>query len=292
MPMKPFHRNNSPLSPRERVGVRGRLLTLACCALLSGALPAQAEISANHWAGSVIIGLDDSPCDSSRRGAIRYESVSNHHEFCDGTEWRKFVAASGSGDPSMPPADTGYFVLSAGTWNGNLGGRAGADSKCLSDLTTYDWLNKADAVSRGLLTSTKVKAFLCTNTTAASCNQALPLVTYTFAVSDSPAIGGATFTTDSDSRGPANTQNWTGVNYFGTDARYWSNRGNGSASLWPTGGQSIPGSQTCASGSAYDSNSSGWNGNTGNANSAGSNRWNDISFPCNTLQRLICMVHP
>lgn len=290
MPMKPFHRNNSPLSPRERVGVRGRLLTLSCCALLSGALPAQAEISANHWAGSVIIGLDDSPCDNSRRGAIRYESVSNYHEYCDGTQWKKFVASSSTGDPSIPPAGTGYFVLSNSTWDGNLGGLAGADAKCLSDLTGNDWLNKADAVARGLLTASNVRAFLCLH--AGTCRNTTPLATYTFAVSGNNALGGASFMTYSDSTGPGNNQNWTGTNYFGGNVEYWSARdpsnGTNTDKQW--------GSATCCGGALdcgdWTSSSSGVSGIVGISLHTDGGRWRSSQANCNVPKRLVCMVHP
>ncbi len=258
--------------------------------LLTVPIIVRAEISANHWAGSVIIGPDNALCNNVRRGAIRYESIKNFHEYCDGTEWKRFVSASDSGDPSTPAASTGYFVLSAGTWTGNLGGRAGADNLCLTDLTNNDWKNKTDAVSRGLLIPSRVKAFICTDTTTITCNNALPLTTYTFAVSGNSITGGASFVTDSNGRGPGNTQNWAGTNYFGTDARYWANRGAVSASLWADVGQTAPGSAAVCSGFSVSSPS--WNGNTGNANNTGSTRWDSILPHCGLAQHLICMVHP
>lgn len=250
--------------------------------------PAEAKISAHHGAGSVIIGPDDAPCDSSRRGAIRYESVNDYHEYCDGVEWRRFVAASGTGDLSTPAADTGYFVLSASTWVDNLGGRVGTNTRCLSDLTDNNWLNKDDAVARGLLIGSKVRGFICTGNTDISCNNALPLTTYTFAVSGLPTTGGAQFVTDSMGRGPHNTQNWGGTNYFGSDAFYWANRGAVSPDLWSTAG-AVEGAGTC---NGYSSSSTGSQGQTGNANNTGETRWNATPLNCSSAHHLICMVHP
>lgn len=249
-----------------------------------------AKISANHWAGSVIIGPDDAPCDNTRRGAIRYESVNDHHEYCDGAQWKKFVSSSDTGDISTPATGTGYFVLSAGVWNGNLGDRTGANAKCLSDLTSNDWLNKDDAVARGLLVASRVRAFLCISNTEVSCNNALPMTTYTFAVSGDPASGGASFTTDNQGRSPGNTQNWAGTNYFNGDARYWANRGSVSADLWSTAGAHTGGtSNTCG---AWSSNNPAGGGATGNTNNTGQYRWQSVAFNCSTTNHLICMVDP
>lgn len=180
------------------------------------------------------------------------------------------------------------MVLSAGTWNGNLGQIAGADAKCLSDLTGNDWLNKAYAVSRGLLISAKVKAFLCTSNSVASCNNALPHTTYTFAASGAPSTGGAQFVTDDAGRGPGNAQNWAGTNYFGGDARYWANRGTSTAELWAASGQASFG--TAAVCGQFDTTVG--NGNTGNANNANGLRWQSSTLPCSNAYHLICMVHP
>lgn len=247
------------------------------------AATAHAEISANFKAGAVVIGpADDGECVPAVEGALRWSSADKTHHMCDGTGWKKIIATTGVGDPSTPPAGTGYFVMSAGSWSGHLGNIAGADSKCLTDLTDNDWLNKADAVSRGLLNSTKVRAFLCDNNT---CINAVSGATYTFAVSGAPTIGGASFNIDMAGQGPGNTQIWSGTNYFGTAAEYWAGRATGSADLWPLN----PGS------SAHCSNwsqSSGYTGIYGLANTANAGRWNFSSMSCAAVKKLICLVHP
>lgn len=273
----------------------GMILALGMLAGFGGmSTPAQGEVSANHWAGSVIIGPDDEACDTSRRGAIRYNAATDRHEYCDGvSEWKAFLAISGGGgDPPVPPAGAGYFVLSFELWSGNLGGISGADAKCLEDLENNDWLNKADAVSRGLLVPSKVKAFLCKDNTSTSCNNVLPAVTYSFAVSGFPAYGGASFMVDETGQGPGNTQNWSGTNYFGMAVTYWMNRHTVSPSLWSIAGAAGTGtSSTCGAG-GFSSSSGSMGGAIGVSNNTGSGRWNSGTRPCADPAHLICMVHP
>jgi hypothetical protein len=150
-------------------------------------------------------------CDSTRIGAMRYDTSVNYMMVCTDTGWRPLSMSSGSGGgaPSTPPSGTGYFVVTYGTWNGNLGDLAGANSKCLSDLTTYNWLNKSDAVSRGILNATNVKAWIYAIKRYAN----LPLPSTTYTRSPHPgysSTGGATFITDSSYRLPSNAQDWSG----------------------------------------------------------------------------------
>lgn len=242
-----------------------------------------AQVSANFKAGAVVIGeADEGACIPAVEGALRWSSVDKTHHMCDGSSWKKIVASSAVGDPSLPPSSTGYFVLTAGQWNGNLGGVSGADAKCLTDLTDNNWLNKADAVSRGLLNSTKVRAFLCNS---ANCQNVLAGASYTFAVSDAPAIGGASFTADVTSRAPGNTQNWSGVNYFGTAAEYWTARDTGASDLWPT---VRDGSNRCSNWTE----SAGYTAGFGSANATNAARWASSSVSCAEVKKLICLVHP
>jgi hypothetical protein len=90
-------------------------------------------------------------CDATTKGAFRFDTDQNTMTMCDGTAWRLIVASADSGDTSTPNTGTGYFVLSNGTWNGNFPGLGGANANCLTDLQSNDWLNKADASSRGLI---------------------------------------------------------------------------------------------------------------------------------------------
>lgn len=250
--------------------------------LLLFAGTSHAEISANFKAGAVVVGpASDGECGPATEGALRWSSADKTHHMCDGDSWKRIIASGGAGNPSIPPTGAGYFVLSAGIWNGNLGGIVGADDKCLTDLTANDWLNKADAVSRGLLNGMNVRAFLCDNI----CQNVVAGVTYTFAVSGNPAMGGAEFTADMSARGPGNTQNWSGTNYFGTAAEYWSGRGAGSSALWA----SVP---------DLSSRCYGWSGTTGytsrygTANATDGQRWDASSAGCVAQKKLICLVQP
>lgn len=246
---------------------------------------AKAEVSANFKAGAVVIGpADEGECVPAIEGALRWSSVDKTHHMCDGSSWKRIIASGGAGAPSMPPTDTGYFVLSAGAWNGDLGGLSGADAKCLTDLTDNDWLNKADAVSRGLLNGTKVKAFLCSSST---CQNVIAGAHYTFAASGAPSIGGASFTADISSRGPGNTQNWSGVNYFGTAAEYWTGRAAGAADLWST---TEDGNNRCYGN--WSVGTSGYGGGYGVANAVNGARWQNGSAGCTAVKKIICLVHP
>jgi hypothetical protein len=177
----------------------------------------------------------------------------------------------------------GYFVISMNTTRGNLGGLAGANSFCLSDLTTYNWMGKPS----GTLNAAKVRAFLCDGTT---CQNPMPNQYYQFASSGAPADGGTIFKTDSSGRGPGDTMAWGGAAYFNAPSGYfWTNRAVGSATLWGTTPASASTSLTC----------NNWTTNTGSQSVGGdpsmtnSGRWNDtIPAACNTQWYLVCMVDP
>lgn len=49
-------------------------------------------LAADFGAGSVIIGEDTGVCNSSKEGAMRYNSASGLHQFCNGLGWMGFVA--------------------------------------------------------------------------------------------------------------------------------------------------------------------------------------------------------
>ena len=123
------------------------------------------------------------------------------YQFCNGTRW---VMAGIPTDQFATTLTTtgpyGYFVMSNGTWNGNLGDLSGADSKCLTDLTTNTgWKGYSDANVRGLLTSGNVHAFLCNGST---CNNLNASASYLFADANNSGNGGASFTTDGSGVGP------------------------------------------------------------------------------------------
>lgn len=73
---------------------------------LTFAVPSLAQISADFsgsGGGSVKLGYDSGNCDSSRAGAIRYNSAASCAEFCDGTGWTCPNSGGGCVAPSLCP---------------------------------------------------------------------------------------------------------------------------------------------------------------------------------------------
>jgi hypothetical protein len=133
---------------------------------------------------------------TGNEGDVKYNYGYHTLQFCNGTNWISAGAAAQT--PSYP---NGYFVLSGGTYNGALGNLSGADSTCLTDLTTNtSWKGYATAKSEGLLVSGNVHAFLCS---IFECNVLTPSTTYYFANASNASYGGASFTTDANGFGPA-----------------------------------------------------------------------------------------
>lgn len=242
-----------------------------------------------HVTGEAIIGPTTGiACSSTTQGGLRWSGAAGTFEMCDGTSWKLLVATGGTGTSSSPNAGTGYFVMSNGTWDGNLGDLAGANALCLSDLQSNNWLNKTDAASRGLLNSSHIQAFLCSDPV---CQTTLASTTYTFAASGSPATGGATFTADASGLGPGNTQNWSGANYFGSGYTYWTgnNGPSPSSTQWNPFASYYSGG--CGGGNSWNNNS-GYAGVAGNANGTSYDRWQASAVACTSTNHLICMVHP
>lgn len=77
-------------------------MVVALCVLATGPLQAQG-VSADFSDGSVVFGTDSTPCDPSLEGAIRYNSVSKLHQFCDGVDWTGFIAFAPSVTLAMIP---------------------------------------------------------------------------------------------------------------------------------------------------------------------------------------------
>jgi hypothetical protein len=223
---------------------------------------------------------------------IVYNADYHTMQFCNGTDWINMAKGSlvtQCSNASTPPTGTGYFVLTSGAWDGNLGGLSGADAKCLSDLTANDWMYKSDAQSRGLLDAAHVKAWLVAYNSA---NNAVAGVTYTFAVSGDATKGGATFVTDSNGLGPGNAQDWSGTNYFDGYKEYWTGRDTGdTATLWGTGWTGA-GTSLCYGGLDWDTNSSGVTGRQGISSATDKTRFNHSTPTCDQTRRLVCFVHP
>jgi hypothetical protein len=231
-------------------------------------------------------------CKAATTGAIRYNSATPRLEFCNGTAWQP-----------TNNAGKGYFVVSKTTWNGNLGGIDGANSKCLTELGTTNtgWLGYATANALGLLTAAHVKAWLCSSVNTyygvGVCQGLNPNTTYAFADANNVAHGGATFTTDGQGMGPGDSANWSGATYFGASYTYWTARlGNDGSNLWAS---NVSGSGAgfsegaCTNGTnSWTSSSSGDQGDDGASNNTGSGRWILASPACNTTLNLICTVNP
>lgn len=251
-------------------------------------IPVFAEISADFKPGGIIIGpAGDAECVAGTAGALRWNNTDKTHEMCDGAGWKKIIAQAGAGAPPLPPAGSGYFVVTSAQWDGNLGGLSGANAKCLADLTTHDWLGKGDAVANGQLDAGHVRAFLCAG--SGTCQSTYPNTTYYFAVSGAPTRGGASFTTDGAGRGPVNNVNWFGTNYFDGLKTYWANRNIDNTPVW-SAAASASSVLHC---STYSSASAADRGAIGESSNADGRRWNTGAgvISCDQTHRLICMVH-
>lgn len=243
-----------------------------------------------HVNGEAIIGNTSLACSGTTEGAQRYNSTDHVMEFCNGTTWTPFAQVQTTSGPTAP-AGSGYFVLTHTTWNGNLGGIAGADAKCLTELgTTYtSWRGYTTANSNGQITAGKVHAFLCDQN--GSCNNLMPLTTYYFAYANSGTPGGASFTTDATGLGPNDSAMWSAANYFSGTYTYWMNRQDDpGGGITPTKWVNDKGdSSDC---SLWTSSSSGGYGNYGDSGTNDALRWWGGSAGCNITRRLICFVNP
>lgn len=203
--------------------------------------------------------------------------------------------------------------MSSGTWNGNLGGLSGADSKCLTDLTNNDWMGKTDASNRGLVNSTHVRALLC-DSVGQICRTGTASQPYAYAVSGDTSKGGGIFTVNSSGYGPGYLAAWSGTTAFGGAYEYWTGIWAGNSSnapwddtLWTRGafycGSGNHSNGCSGTGSAWTSSSSSVRATTGLSSATDRSRWNknntggDCSdegnhATCDQALHLICMVNP
>jgi hypothetical protein len=224
-------------------------------------------------------------------GMLRYNSTLGKLEYYSGGAWLTFNA-------SGAPPGSGYFVLSTGTYTGDLGsaansggntGLAAGNAICLNELTTNTtWWGYASANAAGLLNSSHVFAFLCDGST---CNNLTASTNYYFAnVGDSTA-GGAYFTTNASGLGPNDSNRWISGNYWGgvgtigTSTTPWTGRGASTNTVW----LSTPSANTCTS---WTSSSSGVQGTISQPNFSEIHRWGSANTGCNSTLRLICYVNP
>ena len=255
--------------------------------------PAAAQVSGvaiNASTGVVLLGspAGAANCKAATTGAIRYNSTTPAIEFCNGTTWKQLYQVQ-STPVITAPAGSGYFVLTSGTYTGNLGGLAGANSTCLTELTTNTgWQGYSTANSNGQLIASKVKAFICTGTNGSNtCNNLMPLTTYYFANAGSGAAGGASFTTDSSGIGPNDNNDWAAANYFSGSYAYYSNRAQTSSTAWATTPYS-----SSAAGSCTDYTSTATSAVVGVAASTIASRWVAYGNGCSQSIYLICFVNP
>jgi hypothetical protein len=229
---------------------------------------------------------------------ILYNGNYHTYQFCNGTSWIPYggggsCALTSPGYNPTVPSGNGYFVMSKGTYNGNLGGRSGADATCLTELTTNTgWMGYSTANANGQLVAAKVHAFICDSST---CNSLMPLTTYYFANAGNSSAGGASFTTDVNGLGPNDSADWAAANYFSGTYSYWTTRGTNSNMQWNN--SSIVTSNFACS-ETWTLTAGGDTGSYGNSAFTTLSRWqvesNGSTAPaaCSLTENLICFVNP
>ena len=262
----------------------------AAVAVSAPALAATSGVGADHSKGILLFGDGLANCKTATKGAHPLQQRDPRRRLLQRVDVGKFYQAQSAASAAAATPGSGYFVLSHDTWTGNLGGLAGADAKCLSDLTTYTgWMGYATANSNGQLVAAKVHAFLIDGTYAAK--NLMPLATYYFANALDGSKGGASFTTDLALSGPGNASNWSGATFFGASYTYWTDRGNYSGNtLWDTAGYCC--GATVMACNNWASASNGYTGLVGISNSTTSTRWNSTTPTCDNSYHLTCFVDP
>ena len=177
----------------------------------------------------------------------------------------------GPGGMATDALPIGYAVRTETKYNANLGGLAGADAKCLAELQNMPWNGKADAIQRGILTSSNVRAFLCDQT---ECRKFKAFTRY-----------GATRTqTLSGSINYADTGS-TEVRNLSTN-NYLVNTNIGNGTYW-TGGDSPSGQgDRCQNWTSTGSAETYYGGNGAPV------YFYDWYTACSSNLSLVCLVHP
>jgi hypothetical protein len=231
---------------------------------------------------------------AGKEADIKYNSAYHTYQFCNGTNWIAYQWGTTflyqvANNPTIP-GGSGFFVLSYGTYTGNLGGRSGANSTCLTDLTTNTgWQGYSTANANGQLISAKVFAYLCDNSTCTNFNAS---TNYYFANAINSTAGGAYFTSNSSGYGFGDNATWGAANYFGGTYNFWTGRIENTSSTTTA---------NAAAGTACSSWSTASSGNTGEFGYSttngvyrwgGGNSYGDITQTCNNSYHLICFVNP
>lgn len=214
--------------------------------------------------------------------AAGYESVPG--AFYSGGNAHNICCPGGSASSDALPK--GYFVQTFGEYGGDLGGMAGADEKCLTELTNYPWKGKADAQEREILDTDHVEAWLCDDS---SCNNFKSFSSYEFAHVGYIERGGAEITTGLDGVGFTGNNSWNGSSYFYDGGYYWTGRNSG----YPSAGSGYiqinsQSGSTCSNWTTTASSS----GVMGYGSSANTDRWYHSANNCSSERKLICLVHP
>jgi hypothetical protein len=254
---------------------KSHLCNIALTLVLIIAMPGAAKAACSNPTGA--------------EGDLIYNSTHHMMQFCDDTDWIAMAGTSScSTPPSGPTASDGYFVLAANATDGSMGGLAGANAICLTELTNSDWKNKATAIANGQLVAGKVRAFLCDGTT---CQNGQPNTTYYFASTYDVDTGGATMTTDASGYGPGDNEMWATVSRFGSNdtgasSGFWTGRAASGWATWPN--------------SSHASRCTGWTSTSGNGGpgqiqfyDGGSGRWaRSWVEGCGSVLHLVCFVDP
>lgn len=168
---------------------------------------------------------------SGGSGDVHFSSANAVIEYCNGADWVAFPSKTSS--PPLPMPDHGYFVLadfSQSFTNNNFGGLSGANTACLSQLQTADWLGKADAEAAGQLNAANVKAWLCDE---GACQNMEPNKDYRLATTYQPTAGGYTATATASGYYPDDGNGWNAADAF--NAFYWIITGRSSSNTPATG---------------------------------------------------------
>jgi len=119
------------------------------------------ETSGGFGEGSVLVGFDNRTCNAGIEGSIRYNSGIPAFECCNGTSWASCGGStlpscndneiirmssgswncSGDGSIVFSSANYVHYFLSSISYNGNLGGQSGANTKCEADPQAIIGLN-------------------------------------------------------------------------------------------------------------------------------------------------------
>jgi hypothetical protein len=216
-------------------------------------------------------------------GMARFNTTIGKMEFYDGGQWVSYLTQVNATAPAGT-GGTGYFVLSNTQWDGNLGGLAGANAKCRTELSTFNWKNKP-----GVLDTSKVFAFLCDKS---SCQTPQALVNYYYATANDTSMGGSGFSTDGSGAGPGDRFAMTATDRFGpAGSSYWVGTRSYGDDKWATNG--LSNYLDCAT---WSSNSSSDQANKGNGTSPDIYRF--TGYPgqsnetCDIPHKLICFVNP